>query len=158
VTECNVPWRRRKGRRIDLYFDQFGSFHAVSDSISSVFVDIHKRSRGPLRMVNLLEDDSDEDSPADSLKIQLKGRYVGADAQKDDEEMANPEGETPFVAGRDAGVPTDVIASEAPRVSSPNNNGEKRQEVHDTSVAPSTGDASKFFELGTSLIPHRTAF
>ena len=37
ATECGSPWHLREGRRVHLYLDQFGSFCAVADSVSSVF-------------------------------------------------------------------------------------------------------------------------
>ena len=106
-------------------------------------------------MINLLDDDSDEESQVDSPKDFPKGGNAGDDDEKADEEMVDPEEDTHFIAVQDTGI---AGVSEEPRASPPSYKGEESQEVHETTVAPTLEGSDKFSELGTSLIPRRLSF
>ena len=64
ATESNVPWRSRTGERVHLYLDQFGSFRAEPDIVGAVLTAVQKVVKPSLRVVNLLDEDSDDDAPS----------------------------------------------------------------------------------------------
>jgi hypothetical protein len=64
ATESSVPWRSRTGERVHLYLDQFGSFRAEPDTIGAVLTAVQKVVKPSLRVVNLLDEDSDDDAPS----------------------------------------------------------------------------------------------
>src|SRR6185503_15089093 len=64
ATESSVPWRSRTGERVHLYLDQFGSFRAEPDTIGAVLTAVQKVAKPSLRVVNLLDEDRDDDTPS----------------------------------------------------------------------------------------------
>ena len=60
ATESSVPWHLHCGERVHLYLNQFGSFHAEPESVGSVLMDVQRRVRGPLQMINYLDDEGDD--------------------------------------------------------------------------------------------------
>ena len=93
-----VPWYLGgRAGAIDLYLDQFGSLRAEPDSVGSVIINLHKRSSDSLRMVNQLDDDSDEESPVVSPKVGpwvTRAGSLGEDAKK---EVVDPMGTVPII-------------------------------------------------------------
>ena len=69
ATESNVPWRLRATERVHLYLDQFGSFRAEPDTTGSVLMAVQKGAKASLRVVNLLDEESDEEAPLARTKI-----------------------------------------------------------------------------------------
>ena len=69
ATESSVPWRSRTGERVHLYLDQFGSFHAELDTTGAVLLAVQRRAKASFRVVNLLDEESDEDSPLSLAKV-----------------------------------------------------------------------------------------
>ena len=69
ATESSVPWRSRIGERVHLYLDQFGSFRAELDTTGAVLLAVQRRAKVSFRVVNLLDEESDEDSPLSLAKV-----------------------------------------------------------------------------------------
>jgi len=74
ATESNVPLHSHRGERIHLYLDQFGSFYGEPDSVGSVLMKVQSRARAPLRTVNLLDEEDDDEVPEAPPKIFPMGR------------------------------------------------------------------------------------
>ena len=72
ATESSVPWRSRTGERVHLYLDQFGSFRAEPDTVGAVLTAVQKGVKSSLRVVNLLDEESDEEAPSVLAKVQPK--------------------------------------------------------------------------------------
>ena len=70
ATESSVPWRSRTGERVHLYLDQFGSFRAEPDTVGAVLTAVQKGVKSSLRVVNLLDEESDEEAPSVLAKVQ----------------------------------------------------------------------------------------
>ena len=68
-TESSVPWRSRSCERFHLYLDQFGSFRAEPDTVGTILMAVQKGARAPLRVVNLLDEESDEETPLVPAKV-----------------------------------------------------------------------------------------
>ena len=64
-----IPWRSRTGERVHLYLDQFGSFRAEPDTTGAVLMAVQKGAKASLRVVNLLDEESDEEAPLVRAKI-----------------------------------------------------------------------------------------
>ena len=69
ATESSVPWRSRTCERVHLYLDQFGSFRAELDTTGAVLLAVQRRAKASFRVVNLLDEESDEDSPLSLAKV-----------------------------------------------------------------------------------------
>jgi hypothetical protein len=64
ATERSVPWGvGSRGRSIEIDVEQFGSLHADLDSVGAVILDLHRKPSAPTRMVNLVDEESDEEAP-----------------------------------------------------------------------------------------------
>ena len=65
-----MPWSiGSHGRPIYIDIKKFGSLRAKPDSVGSVILELHKSSKVPPRMVNLLDDDeSDEEVEINVMK------------------------------------------------------------------------------------------
>jgi hypothetical protein len=62
ATERCVPWSLgSRGRPVEIDIEQFGSLRASPDGVGAVIIDLHKALDAPLRMVSLVDDNSDED-------------------------------------------------------------------------------------------------
>ena len=72
ATESSIPWRSRTGERVHLYLDQFGSFCAEPDTVGAVLTAVQKGVKSSLRVVNLLDEESDEEAPSVLAKVQPK--------------------------------------------------------------------------------------
>ena len=70
ATESSVPWRSRTGERVHLYLDQFGSFRAEPDTVGAILTVVQKGVKSSLRVVNLLDEESDEEAPSVLAKVQ----------------------------------------------------------------------------------------
>jgi len=71
ATDSSIPWRSRIGERVHLYLDQFGSFRAELDTTGAVLLAVQRRAKASFRVVNLLDEESDEDSPLSLAKVSL---------------------------------------------------------------------------------------
>jgi len=69
ATESSVPWRSRIGARVHLYLEQFGSFRAELDTTGAALLVVQRRAKASFRVVNLLDEESDEDSPLSLAKV-----------------------------------------------------------------------------------------
>jgi len=128
-TKWSVPWcLGGRGRAVDLYLDQFGSLRVEPDSVGSVIIDLHKRSSDSLRMVNLLDDDSDEESPVVSPKVGSKVAHARDDSEGAEKEVVNPKGDVPGLSVEDA---RNAGTLEDPRASPPGDEDDERQEIHE---------------------------
>ena len=63
---------KRQGERVHLYLDQFGSFRAEADTVGAVLTAVQKGVKSSLRVVNLLDEESDEEAPLVLAKVQPK--------------------------------------------------------------------------------------
>ena len=72
ATESSVPWRSHTGGRVHLYLDQFGSFHEEPDTVGAILTAVQRGVKSSLRVVNLLDEESDEEAPSVLAKVQPK--------------------------------------------------------------------------------------
>jgi len=70
ATESSIPWLSRTGERVHLYLDQFGSFRAEPETVGAVLTAVQKGVKSSLRVVNLLDEESDEEAPSVLAKVQ----------------------------------------------------------------------------------------
>ena len=52
-----------------MYLDQFGSFRAESDTTGAVLMAVQRRTKASFRVVNLLDEESDEETPLAPAKV-----------------------------------------------------------------------------------------
>ena len=52
-----------------MYLDQFGLFRAEPDTTGAVLMAVQRGAKASLRIVNLLDDESDEDMPSAHAKV-----------------------------------------------------------------------------------------
>jgi len=69
ATESSIPWHSRTSERVHLYLDQFGSFRAEPDTTCAVLLAVQRGAKASLRVVNLLDEESDEDVPPSPPKV-----------------------------------------------------------------------------------------
>ena len=168
ATESSVPWRSRTGERVHIYLDQFDSFRAEPDTVGAVFMLVQKSARAPLRVVNFLDEDSDEEMLLVPAKVSPE-KETGHLPEIMDEGTLSPErdgGDREVDDDRKEKAPlvgiTDAGAEGTPK-DAPKDSALLAADDEDTARAPGAAShlieaKDRFSELGTPLISRRLAF
>lgn len=122
-------------------------------NVGSVLLSLQKGSDGPLRMINILDDESDEEAPEVLPKVSAEAKDGEDDDELAEEGAIDCEEEAPFVAFDDA--PGKEVSEEPRDIHlsiPPVDEGAGRNEVHKMTIAPVVEGEGKLSELDVATM------